>query len=93
MRAGALWCTWIADPDAAPPRVAYAIGRAVGGAVVRNRLRRQLRARVAAAARDDAIGPGWYLVGAAPAAARASRHDLDDAVAALLRSIGAQVSR
>jgi ribonuclease P protein component len=52
----------------APPRVAYAVGRAVGGAVDRNRVRRRLRAAV-----DDereALRAGHaYLVGAHTGAA------------------------
>jgi len=70
VRGGALWCSWIADGGAVPPRVAYAIGRTVGSAVVRNRLRRRLRALVHEHARAGRLGPGWYLVGATPAAAR-----------------------
>lgn len=42
--------------------LAFAIGRRVGGAVTRNRLRRQLRAAFCAA--DP--GPGAYLIGVAP---------------------------
>jgi ribonuclease P protein component len=69
VRCGALWCRWIADDAAVPPRVAYAVGRAVGGAVVRNRLRRQLRALTASVARAGGLPPGWYLIGASAAAA------------------------
>ena len=39
--------TWLAPPPDGrphPPRVAFAVGRAAGGAVVRNRIRRRLRA-------------------------------------------------
>jgi ribonuclease P protein component len=71
-RAGVLWCTYIPDPDATPPRVAYALGRAIGPAVVRNRLRRQLRALLA----DATLPPGLYLIGAQPIAARRSRDEL-----------------
>jgi ribonuclease P protein component len=69
VRHGPLWCTCIADEDAVPPRVAYAIGRSIGTAVVRNRLRRRLRAQFVASARAGTVRPGWYLIGAAPAAA------------------------
>ncbi len=48
-RAGVLWCTFLPDPSASPPRVAFAIGRAVGPAVVRNQVRRRLRVLLAAA--------------------------------------------
>lgn len=65
-RSGPLWVAWSAPVDpSAPPRVAYAIGRRVGGAVVRNRLRRRLRMIVAEAAPP----PGDYLIGVAPAGA------------------------
>ncbi len=45
-----------------PPRVAYALGRAVGSAVVRNRIRRRLRSIVAAF--GDELAPGAYLIAA-----------------------------
>jgi ribonuclease P protein component len=47
------------------PRLGFAISRTVGPAVVRNRLRRQLRAHV----RDLDLAPGAYLVHVSPAAA------------------------
>lgn len=62
---GVLWCTFLLDEQAIPPRVAFAIGRAFGSAVARNRLRRRLRALLAGAQ----LPPGWYLVGARPTAA------------------------
>jgi len=46
-------------------RVAYAIPRATGPAVVRNRLRRRLRAVV----RELPLEPGDYLISASPGAA------------------------
>ncbi len=63
-RAGPLTVTWVAGDPSEPPRVAYAIGRRVGSAVERNRLRRRLRALITAAA--PRLPPGSYLVGAAP---------------------------
>lgn len=59
--------TFVPGDDGAPPRVAYAVGRGVGGAVVRNRLRRRLRAVMTEL--GPRLGPGAYLVGAAPEAA------------------------
>ena len=71
-RAGVLWCTYIPDPAAMPPRVAYALGRAIGPAVVRNRLRRRLRA----ALENISLPPGLYLIGAQPTAAHRSQSEL-----------------
>jgi ribonuclease P protein component len=63
-----------------PVRVGYRIGRHVGGAVIRNRVRRRLRAIVA----DVAPPPGTYLLSATPAAAEASFVELDAAVRGLV---------
>ena len=84
-RAGVLWCTYIPDPDATPPRVAYALGRAIGPAVVRNRLRRRLRAVMA----HSSLPPGLYLIGAQPAAAQRSRDELVFDVNHLVASVRA----
>lgn len=66
-----------------PPRVAYAIGRAAGNAVERNRLRRRLRAVVRA--ESASLRPGTaYLVSAGPRAAAMSHRDLARAVHGLL---------
>jgi len=62
--AGPLTVTWAADGER--PRVAYGLGRRLGNAVTRNRLRRRLRALVAETAAD--LRPGAYLITAAPAA-------------------------
>ena len=67
VRQGPITVSW-ADGDSAPhPRVAYAIGRQVGSAVERNRLRRRLRAIIQTLAPQ--LQPGAYLIGAAPEAA------------------------
>jgi ribonuclease P protein component len=58
-----------------PPRVAFAIGRKVGHAVVRNRLRRQLRA-ICAELAGVSLVPGAYLVSVQPAAAELSYAEL-----------------
>ena len=74
MRAGPITVTWAPGDPAEPPRVAYAIGRRVGGATVRNRVRRRLRSIV----RDlrPALGPGAWLIGAAPEVANLSYGEL-----------------
>jgi len=58
---------WV-DDGRRPPRVAFAVGRRVGGAVVRNRLRRRLREL----ARRSALPGGVWLVSVAGDAAGAS---------------------
>ena len=66
-----------------PPRVAYAVGRGVGSAVHRNRLRRRLRAaeREHGAHLTDGCA---YLVSASPAAAAYSYAELTTTLGALL---------
>ena len=75
------------SPEAggAPVRVAYAIGRTVGGAVVRNRLRRRLRAMIVEVATAGAVPPGLYLVGATAAAVAEPSDRLRDHLA---RAVG-----
>jgi ribonuclease P protein component len=54
---------------APPPRVAFAVGRTVGNAVVRNRVRRRLRSvlrDLASGAHGPALPPGAYLVATRP---------------------------
>lgn len=73
-RAGALTVTWLEGDPAEPPRVAFALGRRVGSAVVRNQLRRRLRGCLRDAA--PRLPPGAYLIGASPDAASLSYEDL-----------------
>ena len=84
-RVDAVWVAWTppVDPEA-PPRVAFAIGRRVGGAVVRNRIRRRLRALLAA----SDLPAGDYLVGATPAAVALSWDELSSQVSEVLQRIG-----
>ncbi|MGH9289385.1 MAG: ribonuclease P protein component [Acidimicrobiales bacterium] len=64
-------------------RVAYSIGRRVGTAVVRNRVRRRLRAAMREVDRErGGLSPGAYLVLAHPEAGAAPYADLK-------RSLGA----
>jgi RNase P protein component len=64
--------------------VAYALGRAIGPAVVRNRLRRQLRAQLV----DRQLPPGWYLIGANPTATKRSLQELVFDLDRLVVSVG-----
>jgi ribonuclease P protein component len=87
-RSGALRVIYLPAPDAgapAVPRVAFSISRAVGGAVVRNRIRRRLRA--ACSELDPA--PGTYLLTATPAAATCGYADLRADLARALAEVGA----
>jgi ribonuclease P protein component len=94
IRTSSLWCTFLPDPDATPPRVAFAIGRAIGSATTRNRVRRRIKALL----RDTTTGvtpnsattpamvlpPGWYLFGARPSAIELTFDQLRAELAELL---------
>ena len=58
-----LWCNFLSDPVTTPSRAAFAIGRAYGSAVARNRLRRRMRELLAARQRTDPLPPGYLLIG------------------------------
>src|SRR5947199_1454042 len=82
-RRGPISMSFLPGDPSLPPRVAYAVGRRVGPAVVRNRVRRRLRA-VTLAHRAELQPGGVYLFGAAPAAAAARYVEIAAAMAALL---------
>jgi ribonuclease P protein component len=86
-RRGPISMTFLPGDPSIPPRVAYAIGKRVGPAVVRNRVRRRMRA--AMLAHRNALAPGGvYLLGAAPAAAQAGYAEIDTAIGRLLADTG-----
>ena len=84
-RQGPLTVSWVPGDVAEPPRVAYTVGRRVGSAVVRNRLRRRLRMLIRESAAR--LRPGAYLIGAGPAALQLSYEDLRRTLLTALTSI------
>ncbi|HVW30938.1 MAG TPA: ribonuclease P protein component [Acidimicrobiia bacterium] len=82
-RRGPISMTFLPGDPALPPRVAYAVGKRVGPAAVRNRVRRRLRA-AACGHRSELRAGGAYLFGASPAAATAPYADIDHAMGQLL---------
>ena len=88
VRIDPLWCSSVLDPNVRPPRVAFAIGRAVGPAVTRNRLRRQLRALLA----DSDVPAGIYLIGATNRACELTFDELKCVLTELLTSTRDRVS-
>ena len=91
VREGPITVTWAPGDPADPPRVAYAIGKRVGGATVRNRVRRRLREIVREL--QPALGPGAWLIGAAPEVANLSYGELKSTVARALAALEARQDR
>jgi ribonuclease P protein component len=60
VRTDPLWCWFVDDQMVRPPQVAFALNRALGNAVTRNRLRRRLRSIL----NDIDVPPGIFLIGA-----------------------------
>jgi ribonuclease P protein component len=87
VRTNSLWCSFVPDPKLSPPQVAFAIGRAVGSAVQRNRLRRRLRAILA---KSD-VPPGLYLFGAQRGICERTFVELEQLVATLLTQVNRRV--
>ena len=79
-RSGPLSVSWLppGPDDRALARVAYAVGRSTGGAVVRNRIRRRLRAAASELARTGDLPAGTYSVGAGSDAADLAWDELRD---------------
>jgi ribonuclease P protein component len=70
-RSGAIAVTWLPAPPeqpATPPRAAFAVTRPSGGAVVRNRIRRRLRAALRELHAAGSLPDGTYLLSAGPEA-------------------------
>jgi ribonuclease P protein component len=89
-RTRVLWCRYLNDPAVTPVRVGFAVGRSYGRAVERNRLRRRLRAIVAAQAARCGLTSGWLLIGARPAAKEHTFDQLSQEVVRLLTPLASQ---
>jgi ribonuclease P protein component len=77
-----------AEDDDGRVRLAFAVGRRVGSAVVRNRVRRRIRAVVTGLVREGVLAPGAYLVVVAPPGATLPYAQLAAIVASALRRVG-----
>jgi ribonuclease P protein component len=86
LRIDPLWCSFVPDSQMVPPRVGFAIGRATGSAVERNRLRRRLRAVL----RTCDVPPGLVLIGAQPHACERTFEELEASVRQLTALMGAR---
>jgi ribonuclease P protein component len=73
VRSGPFTVSWLPAVPGQPPALAFAIGKRVGNAVVRNRLRRRLRE---AARHLVALPPGTYLIRARPSAVALSFQEI-----------------
>jgi ribonuclease P protein component len=73
------------DDDEERVRVAYAVPRAVGGSVVRNRVRRRLRPMISEQAAAG-LPPGAYLVGVRDGAMHLPAAELRRHLAAAIRT-------
>lgn len=80
--AGPLTVVLLPEPGSTTLRVAYAVGRKVGGAVVRNRVRRRLRAALTDLGRvPGALPSGACLVIVRPAASEVGYQELRESLA------------
>jgi ribonuclease P protein component len=87
-REGPLTVSWVGGNPVEPPRVAYTIGRRVGSAVVRNRVRRRLRVLVREAA--PLLHPGAYMISVGPEAALLSHQKLRTLLVKVLNHVEGQ---
>lgn len=76
-------------PGATPPQLAFSVTRRVGPAVVRNRVRRQMRACVRAEAASARLRPGAYLVSTDPPVVERTFAELCNSLHEALQRAGA----
>lgn len=89
MRIDSLWCSFVPDSDVVPPQVAFAIGRASGSAVRRNRLRRRVREIL----RTGDLPAGLWLIGTSGPADEHTFAELDARVRAMVQSAASRATR
>jgi ribonuclease P protein component len=88
VRSGEVAVAWVCElATGGGVRAAYGIDRRVGTAVVRNRVRRRLRAVMAEACRRDEVPSGSYLVSVSPRGGDLRFADLRTAVRTALRGV------
>ncbi len=96
VRRSALWCSWCPEspstntspaPASSVTAVAFALGRALGPAVTRNRLRRQLRSLCRELDRRSELPPGLLLIGAKPAATELTFDQLEMELRSMVRQL------
>jgi ribonuclease P protein component len=90
-RAGNLEVRTVAGPGNEPARVAYSVGRNIGDAVTRNRVRRRLRAAVQSHGGRLESG-ATYLVRARPGAESDTFAELSDTLRAILGELAPENS-
>jgi ribonuclease P protein component len=83
----------VAGPPDEPPRVAFAIGRKVGTAVVRNRLRRRIRGGFLELVTEGEVRPGAYLIVAGAAATELTYEELKTNVRNAVAALGSSVAK
>lgn len=69
--------------------MAFALGRALGPAVTRNRLRRRLRAICRQLTATGDLPPGMLLIGASPAVVELTYAQLDSELRSMVRTLRA----
>ena len=90
-RSGPVSITAVFDPSRPSVGLAFAISRRVGGAVVRNKVRRRLRSITVSLANgpEPLLCPGVYLISTAPEVVDLTFQELTYAVVAALSALGA----